>query len=208
MRIVIAGGPTREYVDPVRFISNASTGEFAFRIAECAKKKGHTVHLIMGPACLAKIRGIKCVDVETADEMVRAIKKVYKSSDCVVMAAAVCDFKAKRIAGGKIKKQSLWRPVFEKNIDIAACMSKWPGKKIRVGFALESGGLLANARKKMKDKAFDFIVANRISRKKSPFGSGKKNFLLIKSTGVVEKYTGKTKAEMAAVIIDNIERLW
>jgi len=162
MRFLITAGGTREYIDPVRFISNASSGRMGYALARAALKAGHKVTLITAPTALREPRGVKVIKVETAAEMFQAVKKQFKNCHCLIMAAAVADYTPSRPAKVKIKKTAKSLTI---KLKPTADILKWAGKhktkgQILVGFALEDKALLPRAEKKMMEKNLDMIVAN------------------------------------------------
>jgi len=162
MRILITAGGTREYIDPVRFISNASSGRMGYALVRAAIRAGHKVTLITAPTTQKLPSGAKVVEVETAGQMFEAVKKSFEICDCLIMAAAVSDYTPVRTAKTKIKKsnQSL-----NLKLKPTADILKWAGKhkrkkQIVVGFALEDRNLRQNAETKLKEKKLDMIIAN------------------------------------------------
>jgi phosphopantothenoylcysteine decarboxylase/phosphopantothenate--cysteine ligase len=172
MRILITAGGTHEYIDPVRFISNASSGRMGYALARAALKDGHKVTLITAPTSLRVPDGARVVRVETAAEMFEAVKKHFEKCECLIMAAAVADYTPCRKSKTKIKKSKSNLTIkLKPTVDIL----KWAGKhkneravtshgqRIIVGFALEDNNLRKNAEKKLKEKNLDMIIANNIS---------------------------------------------
>jgi len=168
MRILITAGGTREYIDPVRFISNASSGRMGYALAHAALKAGHKVTLITALTVLKPPAGAEVIRVQTAAEMFEAVKKHFPKCDCLIMAAAVSDYTPARPSKTKIKKQA-GRLTLE--LKPTPDILKWAGTqrrvgcahhrpKIIVGFALEDRDLRANAERKMREKHLDMIVAN------------------------------------------------
>ncbi|MHC4221168.1 MAG: phosphopantothenoylcysteine decarboxylase domain-containing protein [Planctomycetota bacterium] len=161
MHFLITAGPTREYIDPVRFISNASSGRMGYALAAAAVKTGHKVTLISGPVNLPKPTGTKVVSVGSSKEMFAAVKKYFDRCDCLVMAAAVSDYRIDRVAKTKIKKTD---QVLTLRLKPTADILKWAGghkgEKLVVGFALEDKAIRRGAEKKLKEKNLDMIVAN------------------------------------------------
>jgi len=162
MRILITAGGTREYIDPVRFISNASTGKMGYALARAALKAGHGVTLITAVTSLKPPSEAKLVEVETAAQMFEAVKKHFSRSDCLIMAAAVADYTPARPTRTKIRKTGESLTVkLKPTTDIL----KWAGKhkkksQLVIGFALEDRAVRVRAEKKLKDKNLDMIVAN------------------------------------------------
>ena len=168
MRFLITAGGTREYIDPVRFISNASSGRMGFALAKAAMRAAHQVTLIAAPTALKRPQGAKVVPVETAAEMFQAVKAHFARCDCLIMAAAVSDYTPAHPSRTKLKKQS-GRITLQ--LKPTPDILKWAGKhrrtptahrrpQIIVGFALEDRDLHANAERKMREKRLDVIVAN------------------------------------------------
>jgi phosphopantothenoylcysteine decarboxylase/phosphopantothenate--cysteine ligase len=162
MRILITAGGTREYLDPVRFLSNASSGRMGYALARAALKAGHRVTLITAPAALQPPAGAKVIRVGSAAEMFEAVKEHFADCDCLIMAAAVSDYTPARPSRTKIKKQAA-RLTLE--LKPTPDILHWAGRhktkrQILVGFALEDRNLRANAERKMRDKHLDLIVAN------------------------------------------------
>lgn len=162
MNILITAGATREYIDPVRFISNASSGKMGYAIARAALKAGHRVTLITAPTSLRKPKNAKIVEVQTSGEMFEAVKKHFPKSKCLIMAAAVSDYKPKKRSKTKIKKSAAELTL---KLKPTQDILKWAGlskkqDQIIAGFALEDKNLKLNAEKKLHNKKLDMIVAN------------------------------------------------
>ncbi|MCE5186903.1 MAG: phosphopantothenoylcysteine decarboxylase [Planctomycetaceae bacterium] len=162
LNIVITAGGTREYIDTVRFISNASSGRMGYAIAAAAVKAGHKVTLITAPTALKPPKGAQVISVITSDDMLKAVKKNFNKCDCLIMAAAVSDYKPAAASKTKIKKQNAVLTLrLKPTTDILA----WAGRNKRkgqrlVGFALEDRDLFTNAERKLKRKNLDMIIAN------------------------------------------------
>lgn len=165
MRFLITAGGTREYIDPVRFISNASSGKMGYALARAAEKAGHKVTLITAPTNLRLPAGVKVINVETSAQMFSTVKKHFEKCNCLIMAAAVADYVPTRQSKTKIKKATQSLTIrLKPTTDIL----KWAGnnrrsKQLIVGFALEDKTLRKNAEKKLKEKNLDMIIANRPS---------------------------------------------
>ena len=165
IKFLITAGGTREYIDPVRFISNASSGKMGYALARAALKAGHEVTLITAPTALKPPAGASVVAVESAAEMFKAVKEHFDACDCLIMAAAVSDFTPAKLSKTKIKKDGGLEPTLQLQLKPTADILKWAGNhktpaQIVVGFALEDRDLRANAEKKLRDKHLDMIVAN------------------------------------------------
>jgi len=165
MRILITAGGTREYIDPVRFISNASSGRMGYALARAALKAGHKVTLVTAPTCQRPPSDVKLVKVETTAQMFETVKKHFEKCDCLIMAAAVADYTPAQPAKIKIKKTGKHITIrLKPTTDIL----KWAGghkrkNQIVVGFALEDKVVRARAEKKLKEKNLDMIIANTVA---------------------------------------------
>jgi phosphopantothenoylcysteine decarboxylase/phosphopantothenate--cysteine ligase len=162
MRILITAGGTREYIDPVRFISNASSGKMGYALARAALKAGHKVTLIAAPTSQKPPSEAILVNVETAAQMFEAVKKHFSRCDCLIMAAAVADYTPAHPAKTKIKKAGNSMTI---KLRATTDILRWAGKskkkdQIVIGFALEDKNVIARAEKKLNEKNLDMIVAN------------------------------------------------
>ena len=162
MHLLITAGGTREYIDPVRFISNASSGRMGYALARAAIKSGHTVTLVTAPVALRAPKKATLVHVESAAEMFAAVKQHFDKTDCLIMAAAVADYTPVKTAKRKIKKGD---DTLTLNLKRTPDILKWAGTHKKsgrtiVGFALEDKDLRARAEKKLRDKKLDMIIAN------------------------------------------------
>jgi phosphopantothenoylcysteine decarboxylase / phosphopantothenate---cysteine ligase len=161
MRFLITAGPTREYLDTVRFISNGSTGKMGYACAEAAGDMGHKVTLITGPVDIAPPHGVKLVRVVCSDEMAEAVHKNFRSCDCVIMTAAVSDYKPCRQHKHKMQKSQCGITIdLQRTTDILAQLGEEKGSQILIGFALQDKSPRQNARRKLKQKNLDAIVLN------------------------------------------------
>lgn len=204
--ILVTAGPTRERIDPVRFISNYSTGTFGYDIAREAKRRRCSVTLVSGPSSLKPPCGIKFIKVESTTDMRKAVLDNFSKANCVIMAAAVADWRPKYSAKRKIKKEKRKTIELIENTDILAEIGARKKDKIIVGFALETENLERNALKKLKDKNLDLIAANRLSKKEGVFGDSAINLVTIDRFGNKTRIAGKSKKELAKVILDKIFR--
>jgi phosphopantothenoylcysteine decarboxylase/phosphopantothenate--cysteine ligase len=209
MNILITAGPTREPIDPVRFISNYSTGKMGYAIAALAKKRGHKVVLVSGPTCLIPSKNVLTERVNTAQEMFRAVKRNLRSIDCVIMAAAVSDFRPAVYRRGKAKRREGIKSIaLCKNPDILYWASRQAGKKMLVGFCMETKGLLQEAERKLKQKNLDIIVANKIDKKKKAFGEGRTSVVIMDKYGKRLRLSRVSKESIARILLDKVEELW
>ncbi|MFW6158600.1 MAG: phosphopantothenoylcysteine decarboxylase [Planctomycetota bacterium] len=203
MRILITAGPTREYLDDVRFLSNASTGRMGCALARAAVAAGHRVVLVHGPLACRPPACDEVVPVVSAADMRREVVARVAEADAVVMAAAVADYRPAERAPGKRKKTD--GPLMlrlEPTPDIAAEIGRQKGDRVHVGFALESSNARANARRKLREKHFDLIVLNS----PAAIGAERSDVELLFASGETEALAGR-KDEIAARIIAAIDDL-
>ncbi|MBU1045238.1 MAG: phosphopantothenoylcysteine decarboxylase [Candidatus Omnitrophica bacterium] len=207
LNVLISAGPTREFIDPVRFISNSSTGTFGYLLAKTAKQLGHNIVLLMGPSNFKPIPGIETINFISALDLKKQMDDYFDWADCIICSAAVGDFRPVIRAKHKIKKnQMMARIKLRPNPDILKALGKKKKNKILVGFALESENLLKNAQAKLKAKNLDLIIANQIDSDKNPFGSGLTNAYLIDSADF-KQYDNISKAKLVRIILDRISSL-
>lgn len=206
MRLLITAGPTREWIDPVRFISNASTGKMGYAVAREALRRGHKVVLVSGPVGLRPPRTAQFVSVETASEMLEEVLRHLPHSDALIMTAAVADYKPDSTSSSKIKRRNL--PLILRllpNPDILQEAAKRKrNKQVFVGFALEDSlNSLESARKKMETKSLDLIVLNTVES----IGSIRSRFVLINRRGETD-YLNCTKRTLAIRIVRIVEEMF
>lgn len=203
MKILITAGPTREKIDPVRFISNYSSGKMGYALAEAASKKGHAVTLVSGPVALVPPKSVKTVQVESAAEMAREVRRIAKSADLIIMAAAVADYAPAKFAKDKIKKKNAVLSIkLKKTEDILSSLGKNRKKgQTIVGFAAETSELIRNAESKLEKKNLDWIVANEVGRKDRGFTSDNNAATLISRDGKRVKLPLQSKTSLANKIL-------
>ena len=200
--VLVTAGPTREPLDPVRFLSNRSSGRMGFAIAEDAAQRGARVVLVAGPVALATPQGCERVDVETAAEMHRAVISRVGEASVVVMTAAVADYRPAAVADRKLKKRDGLRSVeLEPTRDILMAARERNGRCILVGFAAETDDLESNARSKLVAKGCDLVVANPVGGA-TGFDVDLNQGLLLWPNGAVERIDPTSKRRMAARILD------
>jgi len=202
-RIVVTAGGTQEPVDPVRCLTNRSSGKMGYALAEAARDRGAKVVLVSAPSALPKPVGIDVVNIGTAQEMYEAVKKAVVKADVLIMAAAVADYRPKKVSRSKIKREraSSLTLELERTPDI---LGEVKGKFLRVGFAAESENLVANAKEKLEKKRLDLIVANDITAEGSGIGANTNQVVIIDRKGKVEKLSLLPKREVADKILDKI----
>ncbi|MDR2191705.1 MAG: phosphopantothenoylcysteine decarboxylase [Endomicrobium sp.] len=160
LTFLITSGPTREYLDPVRYISNESSGKMGAALCEAALKIGHKVIFVSGKAAYYPKGKAEIINVVSADDMFKAVKKNFKRANIIIGAAAVSDFKPANFSKSKIKKENILTLKLKQNPDILAYCGKNKKNQAVAGFALETDDLIKNAAKKLKDKNLDLIIAN------------------------------------------------
>ena len=205
-QILITAGPTQEAIDPVRFITNRSSGKMGYALAQMARRRGAEVILISGPVPLPlPRRDIKFVSVRSAEEMEKAVFANLKGSSVVIMAAAVSDYRPKVISKRKIKKgDSDTSLALERTDDILRKLGKRKGNRILVGFAAETEDLIANAQKKLKGKNLDLIVANDVTKPGAGFASDTNQVKILYPSGKVKDHPLMSKAEVSRFILDDV----
>lgn len=207
MQVLITAGPTREHIDPVRYISNHSSGKMGIALADEFALRGWQVVLVKGPTLvLPQVHGIKVVDVESAAEMFEATSIYFQQSDVVIFAAAVADYTPKYPSSLKIKKKEQEMTLeLVKTVDIAGTLgkSKRSGQTV-IGFALETDHELENAEQKLAKKNFDAVVLNSMQDAGAGFQYDTNRITIIDNTGNVIEYPLKTKAEVAKDIADYV----
>ncbi len=207
-KVLVTAGPTREHIDPVRFITNHSSGKMGFALAEAAKLKGAEVVLISGPNNLKKPQGLKYIEVETVEELQKAVEAEYSNADVLVMAAAVSDYQAKEVSTRKIKKTSLQTTLqLKKSQDILALLGKKKTDCVHIGFALETENGLANATKKLNKKNLDLIVLNNPLEPGAAFGGDTNIVSFIDKDKRVETLPKLSKAEVAVIVLDKAAKI-
>ncbi|OIK13993.1 bifunctional 4'-phosphopantothenoylcysteine decarboxylase/phosphopantothenoylcysteine synthetase [Bacillus sp. MUM 116] len=206
--VVITAGPTREKIDPVRFISNHSTGKMGFALAEQARKNGANVILISGPVSLPNPAGINVIRVESAEEMYKAALKFFEDADVVIKTAAVADYRPKIVHDEKVKKQPGNAVIeLERTKDILAELGKRKIKQVLIGFAAETNNVEEYARKKLHAKNADLIVANNVKAEGAGFGTETNIVTMFKRDGTVKELPMMTKHDVAEKIIEEISSL-
>ena len=221
MKIVVTAGPTREYLDPVRFLSNPSTGKMGFAVAAEAARRGHDVTLIAGPVALKTPSGVRRVDVVSAREMLEKSLESLKhpnTQTVFVSTAAVADWRPATCAAQKLKKHEMSSTLkLVRNPDILKTisrLSKHPNSQtskrpnlLLVGFAAETNDVLAEAARKCREKGLAFIVANDVTEAGSGFGTATDRVTFVYPDGRQEKFPLMTKRRVAAALVREIVRL-
>ncbi len=206
-RVLVSAGPTREPIDAVRFITNASSGKMGYAMAEAVAQRGAEVILVSGPTALTPPAGVECVPVVTGEDMHKALADRFSWATVLIMTAAVGDFRPRRTSSKKTKKQE-WKgePLeLDRTPDILEALSKERTHQILVGFAAEADDLLANGRKKLQQKDLDLIVINRITGDQSAFGSDTNEVILLPRRGEPSQVERLPKRLLADRILDTVQ---
>jgi phosphopantothenoylcysteine decarboxylase/phosphopantothenate--cysteine ligase len=203
--VLVTAGCTREAIDPVRFISNPSTGKMGFALAQVAKRRGAKVTLITGPTPLEPGLGISITRVTSALEMEKEVMRVFPQATIVIKSAAVSDFRPKEFISRKVKKkEAALQLTLVQNPDILFSLGQKKKEQFLVGFAAETEDLLNNASKKIKEKNLDMIVANPIGHPEAGFASDTNQVHFLFPDGKTESLPVMPKEEIAGLIFDNI----
>lgn len=206
MRILVTAGPTREHLDPVRFLSNRSSGKMGYAVAEAARDRGHDVVLVSGPVAIPAPRGILTERVVSADEMLAAVHRHFETCDALIMAAAVADWRPATLSHQKLKKLRTTAELrLEPTADILASLRLLKGVRVVVGFAAETDDMLAEARRKCVDKGLDLIVANDVTRKDAGFDVDTNQAVFVLPDGTAEFLPLMSKAAMGLRIVKWVE---
>lgn len=210
-KIVITAGPTIEPLDPVRYMTNHSSGKMGYKIAKEAQRRGAEVVLITGPTGLKPPKDVEVIRINTTMEMFNAVEEQFDTCQVLIKAAAPLDYKPEKVSDVKIKKKEGQKDELNikyiRNPDIAAHFGRLKKDQITVGFAAETNNLLQYAKKKLKEKNFDFIVANDVSKDGAGFKSDTNIVTIIHKDGKVNYYPILDKAKVANIILDKVKEL-
>ena len=208
MRFVVTAGPTREPIDPVRFLSNRSSGKMGYAIAEAALAKNHEVTLISGPVSIAPPRGAKLIAITTSDELWAAVHRAIGDCDVLVMCAAVADYKPAAVAARKMKKRK--NPFALKLVPTRDILASLPKRRryLVVGFAAETHDLKIHARKKLRAKNCDAIVANDVSGNETGMESDENEVAIFFRNGESETISRASKKIIARELVKIIAKMW
>ena len=204
-KVLITAGPTREAIDPVRYIGNRSSGKMGYAIAEAAAARGAEVTLISGPVALSVPGGVKRIGVESAAQMREAVLKVFPDTDIVIKAAAVADYRPEKAEVQKIKKSAnSLTLVLTKNPDILAELGQLKQSQFLVGFAAETQELVAHATEKLRKKNLDMLVANDVTLSGAGFEADTNIVKILTPDGAIEELPQMSKQDLGRVILDRI----
>lgn len=202
MRFLITAGPTREPLDPVRFLSNRSTGKMGFALAQAAAEAGHEVVLVAGPVALETPPGVRRVDIETALEMLAAVERELPAADVYISCAAVADWRPEVCSPTKLKKREMAGTLrLVRNPDILKTLRPHKGNRTFIGFAAETGEPDAEATRKLREKGLDMIVANDVTAPGAGFAHDTNRVTLLFPDGHREALPLMTKREVAQRVI-------
>lgn len=204
--VLITAGPTREKIDPVRYLTNRSSGRMGYALAEAALRRGARVLLVSGPTAITAPEGAEITHVESAEEMRQAVLKLLPQATIVIKTAAVSDYRPKAAAAHKVKRGGPMTIELEPTTDILAEVARLKQSQIIVGFAAETQNVLENARKKLASKSLDAIVVNDVSREGVGFDSDRNAVTIITKDEVVE-VPETTKWDVALRVLDQVVRL-
>jgi len=206
MHILITAGPTREHLDPVRFLSNRSTGKMGFAVAQAALERGHQVTLVAGPVSLSPPQGVTRVDVVSARDMLAAVERSLPQCDALIMAAAVADWRPAQAADTKLKKNAM-APVLQlvPNPDILQTIAPLKGGRVFVGFAAETGGLIEEAQRKLAAKGLDLIVANDVTAPGAGFAVDTNAVTLLAADTPPTVLPLQSKLEIGRILVQWVE---
>lgn len=210
LRLLITAGPTREAIDPVRFISNRSSGRMGYALAEAALRRGAQVTVVSGPVALTVPDRAVLSRVTTAKEMLTEVENNLPENDWLIMAAAVADFAPSDFSKDKVKKGEKQGITLRlsRNPDILKVLSTGKGERLFLGFAAETRDLLENAQKKAREKGLDLIVANDVSGAETGFESEENSGVILDQEGLLEEIPRMSKLEMADRILDAALKTW
>ena len=207
-KIIVTAGPTREYIDPVRFISNPSSGKMGYALADAARKAGADVTLISGPVDLPEPVGVDVKRVTTVEEMKNALLEKFADCDALLMAAAVGDYAPSEVYEQKIKKNGEDLTLkLKRTEDILKTVKSLKKNKIVIGFSVETEKLTENSKSKLKEKGLDLIIANNPNENGAGFAHDTNKVSIIDSKGEIEELDLMSKQELSAIIIGKLSNL-
>ena len=209
MRLLVSAGPTREFVDPVRFLSNRSTGKMGYAVARAAVEAGHEVVLVSGPVSLKPPPGLAAfVPVVSARDMLAALRRAVAAADALVMTAAVADFRPARVSRRKIHKGAMPDSIrLVPNPDILATLARRKGRRVFIGFAAETERAVAGAAQKLRAKGLDLVVANDVTLPGAGFGVDTNIVTFVRPDGTAEALPVLPKLDVARRIVAEVEAL-
>lgn len=209
LRILVSAGPTREPLDPVRYLSNRSSGRMGYAIAGAAQQRGHAVSLVSGPVALPPPDGVIRIPVVTALEMLAALRAALPAHEVLIMAAAVADWRPEAVSPVKTKKQAIigdgMTLALVRNPDILATLHPLKGNRLFVGFAAETGDPVGEGWRKLHAKGLDLLLANDVSRPDAGFEAPTNRVSLLAADGTREDWPLMQKTDLAVRLLERIE---
>ena len=205
LKAIVTAGPTKEFIDPVRYITNRSSGKQGYEIANSLKKNGFNTTLISGPTQLDPIKGINTINISSAKEMFDSVIENLPA-DVAIFSAAVADFKVKDVSENKIKNKENYSLSLEKNIDILKHVSNHNSlrPKLVLGFSAETNNIIENSQKKITEKNCDWLIANDVSNQEIGFDSDFNEVSILYKSGEIEKISKDKKSVIANKIVRKI----
>lgn len=204
-KVIITAGPTRERIDPVRYISNFSSGKMGYEMAEAAAMLGADTVLVSGPVSLEKPQGVKVIDVESAAEMYEAVSAEYEDATIVIKSAAVADYRPAKIHPQKIKKSEEDATIeLERTTDILHTLGERKQQQLLIGFAAETENVIDNGKSKLARKNLDYIIVNDVTNPDGGFGSETNVVTLLSKKGLQQPYPAMSKKKLATVLLEAI----
>ncbi len=209
VRVLVTAGPTREHIDPVRYLSNPSSGKMGYALADEAARRGASVTLVSGPVALESPPGVEVVRVTSAQEMHDAVQARKGAVELFIGAAAVADWRPAQTSEHKLKKgeREEMALVLVRTPDIIAAVARWRERPVLIGFAAETDDLLDHAQEKLRRKGLDLIVANDVSRRDVGFATDDNEVTLLDASGACTDLPRMGKAEVARAILDRAQEL-
>jgi phosphopantothenoylcysteine decarboxylase/phosphopantothenate--cysteine ligase len=208
IKMLITAGPTHEPIDPVRYITNPSSGKMGYALAQAAKERGADVVLVAGPTALAPPPNVKVVRVRSAAEMARAVEESYKDCRVFIGAAAVSDYTPERVADKKMKKSSDGLTLqLKPTVDIIGELGKRKGSRVLIGFSVETNDLVENSRRKLQKKNLDLIVCNDVTQSGAGFATDTNIVTILDAAGGAEQLPILPKIDTAHRILDKVHTL-
>jgi phosphopantothenoylcysteine decarboxylase/phosphopantothenate--cysteine ligase len=202
-RVVVTAGPTEEPIDPVRYVSNRSSGKMGYAVARVARRRGAEVTLVTGPVAIAPPPGVRVVPVASAREMLKAAEEAFAPATVLVAAAAVADYRPRRALTQKLKKSAATLALeLDRNPDILRELAARKGRRLVIGFAAETQDVVAEARRKLREKRCDLMVANDVTAPDAGFGSDTNRVRLLDAQGLDEELPVLPKEDVADRILD------
>lgn len=204
-KVVITAGPTRERIDPVRYVSNFSSGKMGYSMAEAARDLGAETVLISGPVSLDKPAGVRVIEIESAEDMFEAVKKEYEDATMIIKSAAVADYRPAEIHSQKMKKSDGDESLqMARTTDILQTLGEWKENQILVGFAAETENVLEYGKSKLQRKNLDYIIVNDVTDPDGGFGNDTNVVTLLSEKGLVQPYAPMPKHQLAKIILTEI----